>query len=217
MTKTRFLALLTALALLLTIPTAVFAQNTIPHVFLGTATLDGATAVDGTAVTAWVDGQQVAATNVAGGSYQLIIGGAAGFAGETVVFRVGSANAAETADWIMGGADVLNLTASSQGATTAPPPAGGAGEKGDKGDTGSRGAAGAAGATGATGSAGSAGSTGPAGSAGATGATGAAGSPGSAGVAGDDGGGGIIGIIALIVAIVALVAAGGAYMMGQRA
>lgn len=217
MTKTRFLALITALALLLTIPTAVFAQNTIPHVFLGTASLDGATAVDGTAITAWVDGQQVAATNIVGGSYQLVIGGAAGFAGETVVFRVGSANAAETADWTMGGADVLNLTASSQGATTAPPPAGGAGEKGDKGDRGNTGAAGAAGSAGPAGPAGSSGSDGRAGSDGATGETGAAGSPGSPGVAGDDGGGGAIGVIALILAIVAIVAAGGAYMMGRRA
>ena len=216
MTKTRFLALITALALLLTIPTAVFAQNTIPHVFLGTASLDGAIAVDGTAITAWVDGQQVAATNIAGGSYQLVIGGAAGFAGETVVFRVGSANAAETADWTMGGADVLNLTASSQGATTAPPP-GGAGDKGDKGDRGNTGAAGAAGSAGPAGPAGSSGSDGRAGSDGATGETGAAGSPGSPGVAGEDGGGGAIGVIALILAIVAIVAAGGAYMMGRRA
>jgi len=210
MTKTRFLALITALALLLIIPTVVFAQNTIPHVFLGTATLDGATAVDGTAVTAWVDGQQVAATNVVSGSYQLIIGGAAGFAGETVVFRVGAADADQTADWMMGGADVLNLTASSQGATTAPPAAGG------EGDTGATGARGAAGATGATGSAGATGATGSAGATGATGDTGDAGAAGLPGVAGEDGGGGVIGIIALIIAIIALMAAGGAYMMGRR-
>ena len=38
MTKTRFLALVTALALLLAIPTSVFAQNAKPHVFVGTAT-----------------------------------------------------------------------------------------------------------------------------------------------------------------------------------
>ena len=213
MTKTRFLAFLTALALLLIIPTAVFAQNTIPHVFLGTATLDDATAVDGTAVTAWVDGAQVAATNVSGGSYTLIIGGASGYAGETVVFRIGSANADQTADWIMGGADILDLTASSQNASTLPPVSGGQGSKGDpgaKGDKGDTGAAGAAGAAGAKGD------TGAAGAAGATGAAGAAGSPGNAGIAGEDGGGGAIGVIALILAIVAIVAAGGAYMMGRR-
>ena len=49
MTKTRFMALVTALALLLAIPTTVFAQNARPHVFVGTVTLDGATAADGAA------------------------------------------------------------------------------------------------------------------------------------------------------------------------
>ncbi len=205
MTKTRFLAFLTALALLLTIPTAVFAQNTIPHVFIGTATLDNVTAVDGTAITAWVDGQRVAATNVVGGSYQLIIGGESGFAGETVLFKVGAADATESADWIMGGADILNLTASSSVA--------GPGGPGETGGTGARGATGATGAAGATGATGAAGATGPAGSAG---STGAAGSPGSTGATGEDGGGGVIGVIALILAIVAIVAAGGAYMMGRR-
>ena len=103
MTKTRFLAFLTALALLLTIPTAAFAQNARPHVFVGTATLDGVTAVDGTAVTAWVDGAQVAATNVTGGTYVLLVESAAGFAGETVLFKVGAGTANETANWEEGG------------------------------------------------------------------------------------------------------------------
>ncbi|PKB72466.1 MAG: hypothetical protein BZY87_00535, partial [SAR202 cluster bacterium Io17-Chloro-G6] len=69
MTKTRFLAFISALALLLIIPTVAFAQNARPHVFVGTATLDDALAVDGTAITAWVDGQKVADTNVAEGTY----------------------------------------------------------------------------------------------------------------------------------------------------
>ena len=85
MTKTRFLALVTALALLLIIPATAFAQNAIPHQFIGTAMLDGVAVVDGTAVTAWVGGEQVAATNVSGGQYSLQVGGASGFAGETVM------------------------------------------------------------------------------------------------------------------------------------
>ena len=213
MTKTRFLALLTALALLLTIPTVLFAQSSRPHVFIGTATLDGAPAVDGTAVTAWVGGTQITATNVVNGRYRLQVVSDDGFAGQTVVFRIGAADADQSADWVEGEAEVLNLTASSSNASTEPPAPGGEGAKGDKGDTGAAGATGPQGSAGATGPAGSAGATG------ATGATGAAGSPGNAGVAGDDGGGGAIGIIALIaliVAIVALVAAGGAYMMGRR-
>ena len=68
MTKTRFLALITALALLIAIPTSVFAQPAPPHEFLGTVTLDGATAADGAAVTAWIDDAQVASTTVSGGT-----------------------------------------------------------------------------------------------------------------------------------------------------
>ena len=73
MTKTRFLTLVMALALLLAIPTAAFAQRVPPHVFVGSVTLDGATAADGAAVTAWIGGEQVAATTTSGGSYSLIV------------------------------------------------------------------------------------------------------------------------------------------------
>jgi len=226
MTKTRFLALVTALALLLAIPTSVFAQNAKPHVFVGTATLDGATAADGAAVTAWVGGEQVAATTVKGGEYDILVGDSVGYAGETVSFKLSGADASETAAWVEGGGDIVNLTAASGSS------GGGAGADGEKGATGTRGlkgvagpagpagadgAAGAAGPAGATGSAGSAGSDGSDGAAGSPGSTGAAGPAGAAGAAGADGGGGVIGIIALIVAAVALLAAGGSYMMGRRA
>ena len=211
MTKTRFLALVTALALLLTIPTAVFAQTprVPPHVFVGTATLDGATAVDGTAVTAWVNGVQVTATNVVGGAYTLLVDqGDSNYANETVIFRVGSATADQTATWMQGGGDELNLTATS-GAV-------GGGGTGETGGTGATGPAGPRGATGPAGPAGSDGGVGPVGATGTAG-SGSPGSAGPAGPAGEDGGGGLIGIIALIVAIVALLGAGGAYMMGRRA
>ena len=215
MTKTRFLALVTALALLLTISTTVLAQNARPHVFIGTASLDGVTAVDGTAVTAWVDGTQVADNNVTGGNYFLQIESTTGFPGKTVIFKVGSATADQTAAWIEGGADELNLTASS-GGTGGGGGGGETGSPGPAGATGARGATGATGATGAAGPAGSAGSAGSTGSSGSSGSAGPAGATGPAGAEGDDGGG-LIGIIALIVAIVALLGAGGAYMMGRRA
>jgi len=226
MTKTRFLALVTALALLLAIPTSVFAQNAKPHVFVGTATLDGATAAEGAAVTAWVGGEQVADTTVKGGQYDILVSSSAGYAGETVSFKVSGADASETAAWVEGGGDIVNLTAASGSS------GGGAGADGEKGATGNRGLkgvagpagadgaagpAGPAGPAGATGSAGSAGSDGSDGAAGSSGSTGSAGPAGAAGAAGADGGGGVIGIIALIVAAVALLAAGGSYMMGRRA
>jgi len=219
MTKTRFLTLVMALALLLAIPTAVFAQRVPPHVFVGTASLNGVAAADGAAVTAWVDGAQVADAYASGGEYTLLVDqGDSSFAGKTVSFRVGGVDAAETADWTQGGAEVLDLVAAagsssstaSSGDTGATGAAGAKGAKGDTGATGPAGSVGAAGAAGSDGSAGAAGATGPAGSAG------SAGSAGAAGADGADGGGGL-GVIALIVAIVALLAAGGSYMMGRRA
>ncbi len=227
MTKTRFLALVTALALLLAIPTTVFAQNARPHVFVGTVTLDGATAADGAAVTAWVDGEQVAATTVKGGDYDLLVVSNAGFAGATVSFKVSGADASQTIAWEEGGGDIVNLIAS----TSSSAAVGGAGADGEKGTTGLRGLTGVAGPAGPAGPAGASGPPGPLGPAGFDGSDGAAGSAGSngsngsggpggpagpAGAAGADGGG-IIGIIALIVAAVALLTAGGSYMMGRRA
>ena len=216
MTKTRFLTLVMALALLLAIPTAVLAQRVPPHVFVGTATLNGAAAADGAAVTAWIDGEQVADTHASGGDYTLLIDqGDSSFTGKEVSFKVSGVNAAETADWIQGGAGVLNLVAAagSNGSSGATGAAGASGAKGAKGDTGATGPAGSDGAAGAAGSNGSDGATG---ATGAAGATGSAGPAGAAGADGADGGGGL-GVIALIVAIVALLAAGGSYMMGRRA
>ena len=230
MTKTRFLALVTALALLLAIPTSVFAQRVPPHVFVGTVTLDGAGVVDGGAVTAWIDGEQVAAANASGGNYTIQIDqGDSSYAGKTVSFKVGGAEVADTAEWMQGGGTILNLVGVSGSSG-----GGGAGVDGEKGNTGLRGLtgvagpagpagsdgsagpAGAAGSTGSPGAAGSDGSDGAAGSSGSTGSAGPAGPAGAAGAAGADGSG-ILGIIALIVAAVALLAAGGSYMMGRRA
>ena len=213
MTKTRFLALVTALALLLAIPTSVFAQRVPPHVFVGTVTLDGAAAVDGAAVTAWIDGEQVASTNASGGEYSLLVDqGDASFAGKTVSFKVSGANAAETAPWVQGGGDILNLT----GVTGSSGGPGGPGAQCTVAPAGAAGPAGPPGPAGPAGSDGSSGSSGSAGSAGPAGSDGAAGAAGATGAEGDDGGG-ALGLIALIVAIVALLAAGGSYMMGRRA
>ena len=206
MTKTRFLALITALALLLTIPTAAFAQSARPHNFAGTVTLDDAAAADNTAVTAWVDGVVVASTLVSDGKYFLQVGSEVGFDGKTVQFKVGAAVAdlKDPVSWEEGGGDELNLTASSSGATTSPPVVG-AGKDGKDGLDGKDGDDGLDGKDGDDGDDGRVGDTG------------AAGSTGLSGADGDDGGGGVIGIIALIIAILAVMGAGGAYMMGRRA
>ena len=224
MTKTRFLALITALALLLAIPTSVFAQNARPHVFVGTVTLDGVAAADGAAVTAWIDGEQVGATTASGGKYVLQLESAAGFPGSTVSFKVSGADASQTIEWEQGGADEVDLTAATGsgsgggvvGSAGATGPAGPAGMWGAKGEDGADGAAGPPGPAGPKGAPGVAGSNGSNGSNGADGSNGSNGSNGAPGADGSDGGGGL-GVIALIVAIVALLAAGGSYMMGRRA
>jgi hypothetical protein len=215
MTKNRFLALVTALVLLLAIPTAVFAQRVPPQVIVGSATLDGVSAADGAAITAWIGGEQVADTHASGGEFTLLLDqGDGSYAGEVVSFKISGAEAAETVAWVQGGAVLLDLVANTGSGTSAGTgEAGVSGAKGVKGDTG---ATGPAGPTGSVGAAGSDGSAGSAGSAGATGVAGSAGAAGSTGADGADGSGGL-GVIALIVAIVALLAAGGSYMMGRRA
>ena len=156
MTKTRFLALVTALALLLAIPTSVLAQRVPPHVFVGTVTLDGAGVVDGGAVTAWIDGEQVAAANASGGNYTIQIDqGDSSYAGKTVSFKVGGAEVADTAEWMQGGGTILNLVG-----VTASAGGGGAGADGEKGNTGLRGLTGVAGPAGPAGAAGAAGADG---------------------------------------------------------
>ena len=50
---TRILALLTIVALVAALPMSVVAQNDAPHVFIGTAIVNGLTATTGVPITAW--------------------------------------------------------------------------------------------------------------------------------------------------------------------
>jgi hypothetical protein len=114
MIKLKTLALLVGMALLFILPATVSAQRVPPHVFVGTAKIDGAAAPNGTTVTAWVDGAQVASTTVTGGNYVITVDqGDASFAGKKISFKVGANDAAESATWAQGGGDELNLTATS--------------------------------------------------------------------------------------------------------
>ncbi len=216
MTNLKVLALVVGMVLLFAIPATLSAQRLPPHVFVGSM-INGAAATDGTVITARVNDAQVATATVVDGNFVLIVDqGDDSYAGMMVSFTVDGMMATETANWMQGGGDVLNLTGVSGSG------GGGGGDTGAKGPTGPRGATGATGAAGSPGPAGAAGSdgsdgsAGPAGSSGSTGSAGSAGPAGPAGAEGDDGGG-ALGLIALIVAIVALLAAGGSYMMGRRA
>jgi hypothetical protein len=219
-TKFSILTSLAVIALLLAIPAIALAQAQPPRpaVFGGTVSFDGDPATDGTAVSAWIDGEEVASTAASGGAYALRVaqppGGA--FAGKPVVFKVGSFEAREESTWEADGGAVLNLTATTPPppatATPIPPgPAGAAGPAGRAGPAGAKGNAGPAGSAGAKGGTGAVGPAGPAGSAGAAGPAGPAGAVGGAGS-----GGGSLGLIALIIAILAAIGAGGTFVMGRR-
>jgi hypothetical protein len=94
MTKSRFLALLTVLALLLALPAVASAQQVPPHVFHGTVTVNGLPAPTGTEVTALAGGQPVATDTVdQNGEYTLLVPQSEG----EITFRVGTLEAGETA------------------------------------------------------------------------------------------------------------------------
>ena len=90
MTKTKFLALFSVLALLLTIPAVAFAQSP-PAIFVGNVMVDGEMAPDGTTITAEVDGEDVATATTMDGEYNLTI--ADGTDGMMVMFMIGDAMA----------------------------------------------------------------------------------------------------------------------------
>jgi PKD repeat protein len=90
------------------------AGQTLPHVFVGTASIDGTPAPDGTRVVALVGCDVAGAAVTSGGSYTLQVAPAQGesYAGKTITFTVGGFATGQTATWELGGGTILNLTAS---------------------------------------------------------------------------------------------------------
>jgi hypothetical protein len=206
----RYLALLTVLALLLTLPAVASAQQVPPHGFVGTVTVNGLPAPVGTPVVALIGGEQRGTTMVSNnGQYGPLLVTAG--SGTEITFRIGTLTTAETATWEQGALESLDLSASSLGQPTTPGPGGTPGP----GAVGPAGPAGETGAAGPAGPAGPEGPAGPAGPAGETGAAGPAGPQGSPGPAGPSGGG-IIAWIALILAIIAIIGAVVVYFMSSR-
>ena len=68
-------SLVAALALYLALPAVSQAQRQPPHVFVGTALIDGAAAPQGTTVSAWVGGVEAGSgtTTGTGGDYVLVL------------------------------------------------------------------------------------------------------------------------------------------------
>ena len=206
----RYVIATTIVVLLLMLPSVVSAQGVpLPHGFLGSATVNGSPAANGTVVAALVDGQQVAAKSVTGGTYPVLLVEPSGesFVGKTVTFTIGGIAAAQTFIWQQGEVTELNLTAtpvigspaSTPTPTPTPAPVLVPGPQGDAGPSGQQGLQGVQGAAGPPGSGG------PAGPAGSAGPAGVAGPPGSQGLTGPDGdsgadGNSLVGTLALIFA-----------------
>ena len=91
------------------------AGQTLPHVFAGTASVDGVIAPDGTVVTARIDGLLAAVAVLKDGNFTLAVEPPLGvsYIGKKVLFSVGECQAAQTATWQTARVDRVNLTATS--------------------------------------------------------------------------------------------------------
>jgi hypothetical protein len=200
----RILALLAIVAMLSALPLTVFAQQSPPHVLLGTAMLNGAMPPVDTEITAMQGGDKLGSTmTMAGGKFSLQVMQPSGSG--PITFMVAGVDAMERlTEYEIGKIQPgFNLSAQASGTVgrVGPPgPAGPAGPAGPRGPEGPEGHEGHDGHDGAEGPAGPAGAAGPAGPQGPAGAQGPAGDSGSDAS-------GTTGIIAIIIAIVAAVIA----------
>ncbi len=214
MSKVRILALLTALALLLTLPAAAYAQTVPPHIFVGQAMMDGDDAMDGTVVTAMIDEEVKGSTTVMDGRYIMPVSHGSG---TEISFMVGSMKIMDKGSWMQGGTTMMNLIA---GLDPMMPIPGESGKQGTAGPTGPAGPAGPRGNDGSDGSGGAAGPAGPVGPAGQWGPAGTPGEPGAPSPTGQMGpagpaAGNTLSIIALVISIVALGGAGGIWYLSR--
>ena len=187
MTKFRFLALFAALALLLTVSTTVLAQAPKqPHVFTGEVMVGDEMAMEGTEVTAMIDGETVGMAMVMDGMYVIKLDpgdptaeGYMDFFGKTVMFMVGMEEVEQSEMWMEGMiSSPFNLMAMAMEPEPTMEPVM---MPGPRGRDGQPGLPGADGADGADGQDGRQGSQGPKGSTGDDGADGADGNDGAAG------------------------------------
>lgn len=95
-------------------PPATSGQS-LPQIIVGSATIDGTPAPDGTVVTAWVEGNPAAATTLSQGQFGLSVEPPPGssYVGKTVLFKVGECAASSTIVWQAGAADLIDLAATS--------------------------------------------------------------------------------------------------------
>ena len=99
------------------VPVPVADGPILPHLFAGTAKLNGLPAPDGTVVTAWVGGlsEPLAESVISSSEFSILVHqyGAGSLEGETVVFKLDGTVADNAGTWTSGGSDVLELDAGS--------------------------------------------------------------------------------------------------------
>ena len=93
-------------------PALVQAQGVPPHIIMGVVRVDGGSVADGTRVIAWSGTEQAASTRVSGGRYLLQVPQPTG--PRQLTFTVDTFVSTQTVPWEIGGANVLNLNASSE-------------------------------------------------------------------------------------------------------
>ena len=86
----------------------------LPHVFVGSVTINGAPAPNGTEVTVWLEefNAPLGAGTSSGGDYSVLANqhGARSFEGRTLIFKVNGQDSGETAIWEKGGATSLAVS-----------------------------------------------------------------------------------------------------------
>ncbi len=190
MTKSKFLALFTAMVLLLSLPAAAALAQVpaLPHTFVGSVMMGEEMAAEGTMVVAMIDGEKAGNAEVMmDGKYRLQIILESAPADDTVSFMVGEMDAMETGMYMAGDNVMLDLTSDAMMMPEPDKPMMMVGPQGERGMQGEAGEPGADGPAGAVGRAGAAGPAGPAGSDGSDGSDGAKGDTGATGSAGSDG------------------------------
>ncbi|PKB64731.1 MAG: hypothetical protein BZY80_02150 [SAR202 cluster bacterium Io17-Chloro-G2] len=102
-----------AVFLMSSVQHGVQAQQLPPHVFIGSANVDGNPVPDGTVIVAYIDGEGISKAVVEGGSFTLMVEQPQeqSFAGKIIQFTIGDRKAEESQEWEPGGAHELNLHA----------------------------------------------------------------------------------------------------------
>ena len=86
----------------------------LPHVFVGSVTIDGAPAPDGTEVSVWLKqfASPLATSTSVDGNYSVLVSqfGNASFDGRRVIFKINGEDSGESAIWEKGGATILEVS-----------------------------------------------------------------------------------------------------------